>query len=59
MKTVKLGALEAAVRWMEYYGKPIKNEKEHQLMMNDHSIDPSYKADINLIRHELKRHRKP
>jgi len=52
---VKKSALEAAVRWMEYYGKPILDEKEYQSMMNDETIDPSYKADINLIREELRK----
>jgi len=45
--------LKAAVRWMEYYGKPINDDREYKLMIYDDNVGESYKIDINSIRKAL------
>lgn len=47
---VSLATLQAAVRWMEYYGDPINNNQKYREMMTDNTYGQSYKDDITAIR---------
>ena len=52
-KMCSVSVLEAAIRWMEYYGKPINDEHEYKEMIYDDRVGESYKQDINSIRKAL------